>query len=51
MCQELLLHSPITIPASLRGKVWQKQRDKGRRERQRKEEIEEEIYMQQLTEG
>lgn len=30
-------------------KVWQGQTDKGRRERQRKEEIEGEIYMQQLT--
>lgn len=35
------------------GKVWQRERDKGRRERERKEEIVGEIYrpLQQLTEG
>lgn len=34
------------------GKVWQSKRDKGRRERERKEEIEKEIYrpLQKLTE-
>lgn len=42
-------HNP-SIP---QGKVWQRERDKGRRERERKEEIVGEIYrpLQQLTEG
>lgn len=49
LCQPHL-RSPITIPP---GKVWQRERDKGRRERERKEEIVGEIYrpLQQLTEG
>lgn len=42
-------HNP-SIP---QGKVWQRERDKGRRERERKEEIVGEIYrpLLQLTEG
>lgn len=42
-------HNPSIPP----GKVWQWERDKGRRERERKEEIVGEIYrpLQQLTEG
>ena len=40
-------------PSKPQGKVWQRERDKGRRERERKEEIVGEIYrpLQQLTEG
>lgn len=42
-------HNPSVPP----GKVWQRERDKGRGERERKEEIVGEIYrpLQQLTEG
>lgn len=49
LCQPHLC-SPITIPP---GKVWQRERDKGRGERERKEEIVGEIYrpLLQLTEG
>lgn len=44
---------PDHNPSTPQGKVWQRERDKGRRERERKEEIVGEIYrsLQQLTEG
>lgn len=46
------LRSPITVPPTPRGRCG-KCKDKGRRERERKEEIVGEIYrpLQQLTEG
>lgn len=52
LCQPHL-RSPITIPPLPRARCGRKERDKGRREMQRKEEIVGEIYrpLQQAAEG